>query len=177
MGMNLSQQAISGVIAPELAEGLIRETYASVASHAAAASLGKMLTRTIILAPLAWLVMAGPYFGKLAPFLMRRYTLTNRRLMIRAGWKGSPIKEVPLEQIDEVRLVRDANSDFFRAANLEIISDGRYVLTLHGVPDPEGFRHAILDSRNAGAGQEQELGVFAGVRGEIILVIPSRHAI
>jgi len=149
--MNLSEQAISGVIAPELAEGLIRETYASVASHPAIASLGKKLTRTIVLAPLAWVIMGGAYFGKLAPFLMRRYTLTNRRLMIRAGWKGKPIKEVPLSQIDEVRLVRDANTDFFRAANLEIISGGQYVLTLLGVPDPEGFRHAILDSRNAWA--------------------------
>jgi hypothetical protein len=80
---------------------------------------------------------------------MRRYAVTNRRLMIKAGWAGKPIKEVPLGQIDDVRLVRDGNTDFFRAANLEIIGNGQVLLTLPGVPDPEAFRHTILDARNA----------------------------
>jgi hypothetical protein len=69
--------------------------------------------------------------------------------MIRKGWKGVPRQEVPLADIDEIRLVTDANSDFFRAANLEIVHQGRVVLTLLGVPDPESFRHAILNAANA----------------------------
>ena len=43
-----------------------------------------------VLAPLGWLLMSGFYFGKILPILMRRYTLTNRRLMIRKGWSGKP---------------------------------------------------------------------------------------
>ena len=147
--MDIRQQAVTGVIPPSTAEANIREVYPSVASVPAAASLGKALTSTIILAPLAWLVMAGAYFGKLAPFLIRRYAVTNRRLMIKAGWAGKPLKEVPLEQIDDVRLVRDGNTDFFRAANLEIIGNGQVLLTLPGVPDPEAFRHTILNAPNA----------------------------
>ena len=132
-----------------MGRGAIRETYPSVASYPAIAAIGVKLTRTIILAPLAWLLMFWAYFGKIAPFFMRRYTLTNRRLMIRAGWKGKPIKEVPLAQIDDVRLISDANTLFFRAANLEILGGGQSLLRLPGVPDPESFRHAILNARNA----------------------------
>jgi len=54
-----------------------------------------------------------------------------------------------LAEIDEVRVVLDANSDFFRAGNLEIISKGQVAMTLPGVPEPEGFRHAILNACNA----------------------------
>ena len=158
--MDIRLQAVSGVIAPEWSEALIREIYPSVARYPAIAAIGAKLTRTIILAPLAWILMVGAYFGKVAPFFMRRYTLTNRRLMIRAGWKGMPIKEVTLAQIDDVRLVPDANTLFFRAATLEIIGGGQYLLTLPGVPDPESFRHAILDARNAWVPEKTKLTPF-----------------
>jgi hypothetical protein len=147
--METRQQAVTGLTPPDSAEAKIRETWPSVARASGIASLGKILTRTIILAPIAWLIMSAAYFGKLLPFFMTRYTLTNRRLMIRKGWKGTPSQEIPLAQIDEVRLVTDANSDFFRAANLEIVSQGRVAMTLAGVPDPESIRHAILNACNA----------------------------
>src|ERR1700722_12508824 len=107
-------QAVTGVVPPELGEAKIREAWPSVASHPAVASLGRRLTGTIVLAPLAWLLMSVVYFGKLLPVIGRRYTLTNRRLMIRNGWKAFPSKEVALAAIDEVRMVLDGNSDFFR---------------------------------------------------------------
>jgi Bacterial PH domain len=101
------------------------------------------------LAPLAWLLMSGVYFGKLLPLVGKRYTLTNRRLMLRRGWKCSVAKEVALADIDEVRVVPDANSNFFRAANLEIVSKGHVVMTLAGVPEPDGFREAVLNAQSA----------------------------
>ncbi|HYT95384.1 MAG TPA: PH domain-containing protein [Gemmataceae bacterium] len=143
------KQAITGVVPPELGEARIREAWPSVARSPGMASLGRVLTRTIVLAPLAWLVMFFGYFGKVLPFLACRYTLTNRRLMIRRGLKGKPGQQVLLADIDEVRVKTDANSDFFRAADLDIISKGQVVLTLRGVPEPDGFRHAILNACNA----------------------------
>ena len=142
-------QVITGVMPPELGEARIREAFPSVASKPAVASLGRTLTRTIVLAPLAWLLMAPVYFGKLLPFVGRRYTITNRRVMVRTLWKAAVLKEIALADIDEVRVVLDANSDFFRAANLEIVSKGQVALTLPGVPEPEGFRHAIVNACNA----------------------------
>lgn len=149
--MDNRQQAVAGVVPPDFAEARIRERYPSVARNPGIAGLGRLLTRTILLAPLAWLLMSALYFGKLLPFLMRRYTVTNRRVMIRKGWKGVVSQEVPLSAIDEVRVVTDANSNFFRAANLEILSGDKIVLTLPGLPEPEAFRHSILNARNAWA--------------------------
>lgn len=147
--MDIRDQAVTGLIPPSVAEALIREVYPSVARSSGVASFGKMLTRTIVLAPLGWLIMSAGYFGKLLPFAMTRYTLTNRRLMIRKGWKGVPKQEVALADIDEVRMVTDDNSDFFRAANLEIVSRGAVAMVLAGVPDPESVRHAIVNACNA----------------------------
>ena len=48
-----------------------------------------------------------------------------------------------------MQLKRDANSDFYRTANLEIISKDRVALVLRGVPGPEAFRHAILNACKA----------------------------
>jgi hypothetical protein len=142
-------QAIAGLTPPDLGEARVREAWPSVARSPAIASLGKLLTRTIILAPLAWLLMSLVYFGKLFPFAATRYTLTNRRIMIRKGLKGKPGKEVPLADIDDVRVVTDGNSTFFRAGTIEIIHNGQVMLSLPGVPEPDSFRLAILNTRNA----------------------------
>ena len=140
---------VTGVIPPSLAEARIREAYPSVASQPMLAGLGLMLTKTYVLAPLAWLLMSGFYFGKILPIMMRRYTLTNQRLMIRKGWSGKPAAEIPLADIDDVRVVTDANSDFFRAGTLEIVHGGQAAMTLPGVPEPDSYRIAILNARNA----------------------------
>src|SRR5439155_22586316 len=95
------QQAITGVTPPEVAEARIREAWPSVASFPGIASLGRVLTNPIVLAPAAWLFMSVIYFGKLLPIFARRYTLTNRRVMIRKGWHGTPGGEVALGAIDD----------------------------------------------------------------------------
>jgi hypothetical protein len=151
------KQAIAGLVPPETGEAMIRENWPSVAAHPGIAALGiklsavaSMLARTVILLPigiviafLAWALMAPVFFGKLLPGMARRYTLTNRRLMIRRGLTAKPSQEIALADIDEVRIVKDSNSEFFRAGNLEVISQGQVKLTLKGVPNPEAFRHAI----------------------------------
>jgi hypothetical protein len=165
------EQVITGVIPPQSAEAMIREAWPSVAAHPLIATAGRILTRTVVLAPLAWFVMGMIYFKKLIPalaalplvpfyllqwttfqplkFLTVRYTLTNRRMMIRHGFRPVVAKEVALADIDEVTIHKDANSEFFRAATLNVLSKGELVLSLPGVPEPEGFRQAILNACKA----------------------------
>src|SRR5262245_42003567 len=112
--MDARKQVVTGVVPPQLEEALIREAWPSVAAVPAVASLGRMLTRTIIGAPLAWLLMAPLYFVKIVPYLSTRYAVTNRRVMMQRGLKPTPVKEVALSAIDDVRVQRDGNSDFFR---------------------------------------------------------------
>src|SRR2546430_14838021 len=77
------RQIVTGVVAPQFGEAVIRETWPSVAATPTVAKLGAALQKSIILAPLGWLLLAPFYFKKVLPFIGERYTLTNRRLMIR----------------------------------------------------------------------------------------------
>ncbi len=136
---------------PAIQETRIREVWPSVARVPAVAGLGKMLTKTIILAPLAWLVMGGVYFLKVLPIFAIRYKLTDKRIMIVRGWSAKVSQAVALADIDDVQLDPATVDHFFRSADLKIISGGHVAMTLTAVPDAEAFRHAILDSRNAWA--------------------------
>ncbi len=129
----------------------IREIWPTVARVPAVANLGKLLNNTIILAPLGWLLMSGVYFSKVLPIVGVRYRLTDKRLMILKGWKGAIKQQVLLSEIDDVQLDPASIDQFFRSADLKIITAGNVAMTLTAVPDAESFRHAILDTRNAWA--------------------------
>jgi hypothetical protein len=145
-----ARQAIAGVMPPQLGEARIRETLSSVLGiNAGLALLGKRLTQTYVLAPVGWLVLLPLFVLELAPFFCKRYTLTNRRLMIQHGWKPVPAQQVALADIDEVRLDPGGVDPFYIAGTLEVISKGQVVLTLPGVPEPEGFRQAIINAVKA----------------------------
>jgi hypothetical protein len=143
------RQAVAGLMPPQLAEALIREAWPSVFTQPGLAGLAQKLMKTIVLAPLGWLLLA-PLFGKrLMPFRATRYTLTNRRLMIQHGLKPRPAQEVALADIDDVRLVPDSYNPFYHAGDLEVLSKGQVVLKLPGVPEPEGFRQAVVNAVKA----------------------------
>jgi hypothetical protein len=144
-------QAVSGVVPPEIAEANIRTVWPSVTEVSRpAANLGAALTRTRVLAPLAWLLMAPLYFKKILPFLAKRYRLTNRRLMVCRGYRPKPEKEVPLDQIKDVRFKNDEISQYYFAGDLEVLGqDGQLLLELPGVREAESFGNAILQAAQA----------------------------
>ncbi len=150
------RQAVTGLTPPQEAEAIVREVFPSVVASPlpgakAGARLGRILNRSIIGAPLAWALLIPSYFAKVMPFLAKRYTLTNRRLMIRRGLRPKPTHEVALAEVEDVHILKDADSDFYREGTIEIISGGKPVLTLEGVPEPESFREAILNACRAWA--------------------------
>jgi hypothetical protein len=132
-------------------ERRIRDVWPTVARVPAVANIGKLLTKTILLAPLAWLIMSVFYFGKILPFIGIRYRLTDKRIAIARGWKCSISQAVALADVDDVKLDPATIDQFFRSADLQIFSAGKLELTLTAVPDAESFRHNILDARNAWA--------------------------
>jgi uncharacterized membrane protein YdbT with pleckstrin-like domain len=134
-----------------MAEKVIREVWPSVTVIPAAAALGKTLIRSIVLAPLGWLLLLPIYFLKILPFAAKRYTLTNRRLMIQRGLKPKPSHELALIAIDDAQIVESTIDTFYRSATIDVLSGGKVVLQLPGVPDPESFRHAVLDAHTAWA--------------------------
>src|SRR5438067_730924 len=153
---DVRDQAVTGVTPPQTNEAIIRDVWQSVTAHAGPASLARACYRTIIFAPVGWLVLAPFFllrFLALLPGLSglaTRYRLTNRRLMIAKGFKAVPEKEVPLDRIKDVKLVTDANSDFYFSGTLEVIDDaGTSVLSLPGVREPESVRQSILQAAAA----------------------------
>ena len=82
--------------------------------------------------------------------MAERYRLTNRRLMICKGMRPVPTQEIPLNQIHDVVIEKDANSEFFYSGTL-IIRDanGRTLMTLPGVREPESAQQHILQAVSA----------------------------
>jgi hypothetical protein len=145
-----TRQAVTGVVPPEIGEAIIREIRPTVlAGGAAVPNLAKMFMHSIVLAPLGWLLLAPLFSKKLLPFVCERYTLTNRRLMIQRGLKPAPVKEVALRDIDDVRIVDSTRDSFYLSGTLEVLSAGKVILTLPGVPEPEGFRRTIRSAVSA----------------------------
>jgi hypothetical protein len=152
-------QAVCGLTPPALREALIREAWPALVgvtlfglSVAPLARLANRLVQTVVLMPLGWLILAFLFPIKFAPFICRRYRLTNRRLMIQSGWRPNPeapVGAVKLEEIDEVRIVPDSVDSFSFSATLEVVSGGAVKLQLPGVPEPEGFRMAVLNAVKA----------------------------
>jgi hypothetical protein len=161
------QQVVTGVVPPQVAEALIRRAWPSVAAFPAVATLGRVLIQSFVGAPLGWALMLPFYFKKVLPFLGTRYALSNRRVMIQRGLSATPAESVNLSVIDGVQIKEDANSEFFRAATLEIISQGKTVLTLPAVPGPQAFRHAILNACKAWQGVDGS--VHPGVGDEEVI--------
>jgi hypothetical protein len=141
--------AITGVVPPQRAEALIRETWPGVDDVPGVAGLAHTLMRTIVLAPVAWLLLAPCYFKKILPFIAKRYTLTNRRVMIRRGLKPTPSHEVALTDVEDVRIEDGTFNPFYRTATLEVMSKGQVALRLRAVKDPESFRRAVLNAKAA----------------------------
>lgn len=160
-GQQTPRQAVAGLTPPQLGEAMIREVWPTVRSvSAGVAALSAKLMRSVFLAPLGWVLNSLLFGRKFAPVLCRRYTLTNRRLMVRRGWKPALVQEIALKDIDDVRLIADSYDAFYRSGDLQVLSGGKEVLKLIGVPEPESFRQAIVNAVRAWSGTDKLKGPF-----------------
>jgi hypothetical protein len=150
---DLRNQAVMRAAPSPLDETIIRDIWPSVSANAAAANFARACYRSIVFAPIGWLALAPLYFKKLLAALPGlsglavRYRLTNRRLMICKGMRPQPSQEVSLDQIKDVAVITDGNSEFFFSGTLEIRdAAGRSLMTLPGVREPESVRQHILQA-------------------------------
>ena len=90
------KQIVSGLVPPQLDEAVIRTVWPSVAAFPGPASLGRVLMKSMILAPLGWLLLAPVYFLKVLPGFGRRLVLTNRRVMFQKGLRFQPPRRLLL---------------------------------------------------------------------------------
>ena len=149
----ISKAAVAGVWPVDLGEADIARAFPSIS----ATGLGKMLGR---LYGLPWpigfvihlLTLPIPVVLAVTMFVLggfRRYTLSSMRVRVRRGLSDKPGPEVDLTKLHEVRMVVRPGQEFYRAADLELISGGQIALTLSVVQTAEAFMHNILEARDA----------------------------
>jgi hypothetical protein len=146
-----STQPVTGVVPPQIKEAKIREVFRALDGvNFPLAVMAAGFVRSYILAPIGFLLLAPLFLLKFAPFLCTRYTLTNRRLLVQRGWRPAPAQEVALTDIQDVLLDEKKIDTYFLSTELRIVgTDGKTVMTLMAVPEPAGFRQAILNAKRA----------------------------
>ena len=160
-GQRSPRQAVAGLMPPQLGEAMIREVWPTVMDVSSPiASLDRKLMQSVVLAPVGWMLNLLLFGKKFAPFLCKRYTLTNRRLMVQRGWKPAPIHEVALKDIDDVTLEGNSYDAFYRSGHLDVIAGSKVLLKLTCVPEPESFRQAIVNAVRAWGGPDKAKGPF-----------------
>lgn len=96
------------------------------------------------LAPLGALLYLG---GKVAG---PRYRLTRGTVQVWAALGNKLIKSVALSDIAEIRMTQQGGQEFFKAADMELISaEGGILLRMPGISYPEVFRQTIEETRQA----------------------------
>jgi hypothetical protein len=151
------QPARLGARLQEMASGLLRKTMNLPSLWMVCIALIIVLPVAILIAGFAWVFVLSPFYlvklGLLFPIpvpiprlttqFMKRYVLTNRRVMIQEGWSQTPGLQVPLVDLTEVRVVPGSEQPFYLSADLELLFGEKGSATLPGVKEFKTFKAAI----------------------------------
>lgn len=112
-------------------------------------TLGKLFALALIPAAL------GLFFFRLLPGVMRRYRLTNRRVVVQKGLQAVDERWVDFDRFDEIDIEVQSGQEWFAAGDLIFRRGQIETFRLQGVSRPESFRHTCLAVRRG----------YLGVRG------------
>jgi len=111
--------------------------------------LGSFFTLGTVFAVLTIPVSLAVFAWQLMPVVCRRYTLTDRRIIIRKGLSAVDETGVELDQFDAIEVQVLPGQEWHRSGDLVFQRDGTEVLRLRGVSRPEVFRQACLKVQDA----------------------------
>jgi hypothetical protein len=100
------------------------------------------------------------YFSRILPFIGRRYTLTNRRMVVQTGLTGATIDggtSIPLDSFDEIRVIQRQGDAWYDAGDLEFYQGDTKVGQLVGVSRPDSFRATCLKAHSGFVGVQAAL--------------------
>jgi hypothetical protein len=157
--MSTMTHPIPGVIPSELSEVTCKVVWPTIGSTrlgrfvgqlaANTAGFGKFFTLGKLMAiatiPLTLVVFAW----QLMPFVARRYTLTNRRIIVRKGLMAVDGQWISLDDFETIDVEELPGQLWLHAGDLVFRHGDREVMRLPGVPRPEAFRHVCLTARTA----------------------------
>lgn len=91
----------------------------------------------------------------------QRYTVTNRTVSVRGALMGGIVKQVALKDVADVEVDVLGGQEFFRAGDVVLRNaNGDEILRCAGVPQPERFKHVILDARAARLQSDEALAAI-----------------
>lgn len=155
------KQAIAGVTPAQVGEATIMIVWPSIAATSIGRFFGRLyairagfnfLTVGNLIALLSIPVMLPLYFARKLPFSVRRYRLTNRRVIIERGLAGRPEQYVDLDRFDEIDVVVLPGQEWYPAGDLVFRRGNIETFRLRGVLRPETFRQTCLKAHQAYVG-------------------------
>jgi hypothetical protein len=154
----MSIQSIAGVSPPGVVETTIMTVWPSVASTGLGQALGRLyrlrggfgpftVGRLSLLATIPIGMML--YLSMRLPWAIRRYRLTNRRVVIERGITPKAEQYVDLDRFDAIDLVVAPGQEWYAAGDLVFRRGQIETLRLAGVSRPESFRQTCLKARQS----------------------------
>jgi hypothetical protein len=109
---------------------------------------GKFFTLGKVFAAATIPVSLGVFAWQLMPGVIRRYGLTNRRIVVLKGLTRVEERSIGLDEFDIVEIRVLPGQEWLHTGEVVFLRDGREVFRLSGVPRPETFRAICLKQRN-----------------------------
>lgn len=153
-----SRHLVSGAVAASISEATVMAVWPSVASTSLGQALGRLyrirqgfgplsVGRIALLATIP--LGLGLYLSMRLPWAIRRYRLTNRRVMIERGVNAKVEQYVDLDRFDAIDVVVGPGQEWYAAGDLVFRRGPIETLRLPGVSRPESFRRTCLETRQA----------------------------
>ncbi len=167
----IASQPISGVVPPAVAEATVMTVWPSVASTALGQTLGRIyriregagpisLGRLALVATIPLGLML--YLSMRLPWSIRRYRLTNRRVIVERGINPRVEQYVDLDRFDAIDVVVSPGQEWYAAGDLVFRRGPIETLRLAGVSRPESFRQTCLKVRQSYVAVAAALGQPVG---------------
>jgi len=93
-------------------------------------------------------VSLGVFAWQLMPGVIRRYCLTNRRILVQKGLSRVEERSIALDEFDRIEIQVLPGQEWLRTGEMLFLRDGREVFRLSGVPRPETFREVCLKQKS-----------------------------
>ena len=160
------RQAIAGVNVATREEVEVMTVWPSNAAYGLGRTLGRLYSlkagisvftvgHLIALASIP--IALGLYFLKILPFVGQRYTLTNRRIIVKTGIAGVEAKSVDLDRFDAIDIVVQPGQEWYHAGDLVFRKGNVETFRLEGVSRPRAFRSTCLKSHMSHVGVKKSL--------------------
>ena len=158
------KQSIAGVAPAETREVTIMTVYPTLAATGPGRLMGRLCSVRAgfgffslgKLFALLLIPVAIPLFiATLLPFVITRYRLTNRRVVVQTGLRGVDARWVDFDRFDTIDVEVQPGQEWFPAGDLIFRRGAVETFRLSGVSRPETFRHTCLSARRGYLGARE----------------------